>query len=81
MIKVVRVTFDCDERFRSGSEVLHAINSHMVQIYKKAALVDHFNVEEMPPEVIEAQARIDLAISIDNLTESLNRYRIEGKLT
>lgn len=81
MLKVVEITFTCDAEFDVVAETIHALGSHMVQIYKKAAMVQGYSVAELTEADIEERALANLATSMDQLTEALNRLRIEGRLT
>lgn len=81
MLKVVEITLRCDEEFDAALEVEHAMESHMRQIYKKSKMVENYKVIELSTEEMEAAALSNLLTKINNLTEALNRLRIEGRLT
>lgn len=75
MIKVVEITFDCEEEFNALPVVEYAIETHFVQITKIAALVDHWHVEEYTEEARMNREKLKLMDTMACLTQAMDAFR------
>lgn len=78
MIKVIEVTFYCEEEFNALDVVNDVVDAHMLQPAMVSAPVEHWHVEEYTEEAKMNRDKISLMSAMARLTQALDAFREAG---